>query len=277
MSNGSRFDGVIQQVPHVWYDIIGRVIPGAFLLGGVVEARRCYFATHWLRRSIRHDSIAVLTIFLFVFISFAFVVGFLLAAANPLVDYLWSRCKPFRLRQFNNATQQFLGREFGICPYSESREQNEDIGKARDAILHLLWTYPAGTPVAQLTSKRDAEKLASSSFCVAGLILFAINTWCTGQCSWQICLSVLLGLAFLIVSIAKEPEKLVGVLIVAGAIVLAVISVRSTDCIRSFFYLAVILASFFSYGHYRKRCLETPLDVIEDIRRRFDNTHGKVN
>jgi hypothetical protein len=284
MSNGSRTEGLVQRVPHLWYDIIGRVIPGAFLLGGLFDASvfagkmnrfRCYF---------KPDSIVGLTVGLSVFIGLAFTAGFLLGAAAGLLEGFWSALRPFNLDQdLFKAIPKDILKEYGVEALSNEPaddpkikcERSRQIVRAGSAILHILWTHPEGVAIAELTSKRDAEKLASSSLAFAALILLAINI-STGKCRQLPCYFVItLVLVLLVVIILYlmripekfNPDKQIRSVFVIASLCLVICSTHVAEDGRCWLFLAIILASLASYSHYRERCLETPLSVIGEMRR----------
>ncbi len=224
MPDKTELDVVSQQIPQVWYDIIGRIIRGAFLIGGALALGDLSILICTFKKYILHGSIIGQTIGLLVLVGTAFIVGFLLSSLSSALDRIWDYLSPFKLEEFTGATGVILRAECGVIedsdPSFDSIQQSRDIRRARNALLHILWTYPAALPIAQLTSKRDAEKMAAGSLAIASLTLIVLHR----HSPW-------------------------GVLL---------------------FLMAIIILSLIAYDHFRKRCLETPLDVIADVRRRFD-------
>jgi hypothetical protein len=219
------------EIPHVWFDIIGRVIPGAFLIVGL--GAEGYFPDS-IKRCIFDPSVPTLTLtfILLVYISAAFTAGFLLGPLGCILDCAWNKRRPLRLEEFSGDTIKLLEDEFKVSKEESIDRQNQNIWRARLTAVHILWTRPTALSAAALVSKRDAEKLASSSLAWAGLVLMGgwVAVW-TLSC---------FGIG------PHEPFAV-------RVMVLAVLSV-------------VVVMSLFAYDHYRKRVVETPLDALAEIR-----------
>ena len=165
------------EIPHVWFDIIGRVIPGAFLIVGL-GAEGCFPGIAAEFKHYMLGTTTTISVITFLgFIAAAFTVGFLLAPLGGLLDCLWDRCCPLRLdpKKFSPASIKILKDEFQVSDEDVKADQNKKISLARLTALHNLWTYPAALPIALLASKRDAEKLASGSLVGAGLLLMLFS------------------------------------------------------------------------------------------------------
>jgi hypothetical protein len=155
------------EIPHVWFDLIGRVIPGAFLIVGLsavalrsqgCRAIACRFGCHFF------ETKATIQVIAFVgFIAAAFTAGFLLASLGCIFDRIWDRFCPLDPKKFGPAARKLLDREF----------KGEKLSLVRSTALHILWIHPSALPLALLASKRDAEKQASGSFVWAAVFVYA--------------------------------------------------------------------------------------------------------
>jgi hypothetical protein len=70
MSDDTKLQIVSQQIPHVWFDIIGRVVPGAFLLWGLVEAGYFQFVEPRIKEFVTRGSFVEPVVVSLVFIGF---------------------------------------------------------------------------------------------------------------------------------------------------------------------------------------------------------------
>jgi len=169
---------IAQRIPHSWFDAIGRIIPGAFLLGGVFDAGYSsplvsQFSGYLLRYSLFGPAVGLL-----VFATAAWITGFLLATLSYLVDCVSGCLWPFRWKDIPEPMQKVMKSQF--TPRLSERE-HQQILRARDCLLHLLWTRPEGLQIAMLASKRDAEALVSRSVAVAAVLLVFLNKYLSGR------------------------------------------------------------------------------------------------
>jgi hypothetical protein len=135
------------EIPHIWFDIIARVIPGLFLIMGL-GADGCFpSVTDRVQYYLFCTSTVIQLAILSAFIAASFMVGFLIAPLSDLIDRFWNR----------------------LCPLDE---------QTRVAGLHTLWTHPEGERIASLASKRDAEKQASGSLAWTGFVVW-LGLFCT--------------------------------------------------------------------------------------------------
>ena len=160
------------EVPHIWYDIIGRIIPGGFLLIGLTSV----FLRHQITGVACHllqfgASVIGITagLALLILIPAAYAAGFLLGSINHILDLGWRHCWPLKLDEFSPGSKALLSRELGVVDKGNGAKVDRQISRAHTAALHILWTHSEALPAASLGSKRDAEKLASGSLAWAAL------------------------------------------------------------------------------------------------------------
>lgn len=176
MAGTSTLEIVSEKIPHSWFDVIGRIVPGAFLLAGILEILLKPIFMITCTRLLNQTATVLTTVTvvgLTLYIAAAYVTGFLLAPLSFLViewttDLLWpikDECIPTSVKDL---AQAILG--------------EVDARRIRDFCGNFIWTHPEAAQIAIITSKRDAETLASRSLAVAGLGLAVANAihgyWC---------------------------------------------------------------------------------------------------
>jgi hypothetical protein len=160
-------DGIAQHIPHLWFDIIGRIIPGAFLLGGVVEATYATCGHDALKAYIGQFSRLGLGAGVLAFTVGAWITGFLLSQiSHPLFKYGWLAVRWIKKPSTVSLPSSIV--KF-LPPHLKSESEKTDF------CFHYLWTRSRGGPIVTLASKRDAEALASKSLSTGALMLVLFN------------------------------------------------------------------------------------------------------
>jgi len=161
-------------VPNVWFDIFGRIIPGAYLLLGIFSFTWSSVPAVCVREYLEKYPVTGLPIAFLVFIGATYMIGWLLGAASYwLVEFpssgvrrIWARIRerslvPSRIEQI---VEQSCGPEWS----KNLREENKK-RKARDHCTYLIWhTDPT---LAVIFGRWDAESLGARSTVIASLLL----------------------------------------------------------------------------------------------------------
>jgi hypothetical protein len=174
----SKITGVI---PFFFYDAIGRIVPGAFLLIGVLlSARGGALLASWpteLQRAFPKDSTAgYAAAVVLLFVGIAHFLGVLLGSlSDAIISRPWRRLSPLNLRG--------LAEHIGTSDTSELNSRfrqhfgsgldDRRLNQASFLCLYYLWT--ADQNLGAMTTRIDAECLGAQS-CVlvsAGLTLVA--------------------------------------------------------------------------------------------------------
>lgn len=159
--------GVTQQVPHLWYDLIGRVVPGGFLLAGIAQGVYASpYGCIWSQDIHRFFELGA-AVTLPALATAAWIAGFVLAQISyylverglfALFDSHLAKVPPIP-----PPVQEFLP-SYLTCDRMKF-----------DFCFNYLWTQPRGGAIVVLASKRDAEVLASRSLAAAALMLAALD------------------------------------------------------------------------------------------------------
>ena len=167
MAGTPSLEVVSEKIPHFWFDVIGRIIPGVFLLAGLAEMHSKSELAFDLTVLVT-QSATVVVVGLFLFIAAAYIAGFLLASLSFwTVEYLTDCVKPFQIKEIPDSVKEYAKRLRGSQP--------ENARRIRDFCGNLIWTRPEALQIAVITSKRDAETLASRSLALSALCLTAAN------------------------------------------------------------------------------------------------------
>jgi hypothetical protein len=163
------------ELPHAWFDLIGRFIPGVLLVVGLGAVGCFPGITSVLKYYLFDGTTTVQVATLSGLIVAAFLAGFLLSPLCGFLDRIWDRCQPLTLdeKNFVLRTMKLLEGEFKVAKEDTKDDQNRKIMRARLSALHILWAYPETMPLAALASNRDAEKLMAGSLAWASFILYA--------------------------------------------------------------------------------------------------------
>lgn len=186
MADISSLEVVSEKIPHFWFDVIGRMVPGAFLLAGMLEMRSTPLLGIDVTTLLKQSGTA-LVIALLLSVAAAYLVGFLLGAVSYwVIEWTTDSCKPIKLENIPPRVRHFAEASLGQV----------DARRIRDFCGNFIWTHPEAVQIAVITSKRDAETLASRSVALAALCLAATNG-CRGRWGHVLVLLLIFGAACL--------------------------------------------------------------------------------
>ena len=167
-------------IPFLFYDVIGRMMPGSYLILGVMLCRPTFIqgTVCFLKDSdalkVSGGLAAVLIgtgLILFGFISSFF--GFLLAPLSYLVveQWLWARS-----RLNDSDLVKFLGIETAASlnerfkrQFGSERNQNS---LNRSSFLCAYYAWQTATALGEMQGRFDSDLLASQSFVLVSIVLF---------------------------------------------------------------------------------------------------------
>jgi hypothetical protein len=167
----ARVGGVI---PNFFFDAIGRIVPGTYLLVGTlwVGALPSVESLHSEIRS----SVTTVLLFLFCLLSIGYLAGFLLAGVSFLLEWAMAKRKMWSL--------EMLRKRFGDSPLKETKlervfferfgfkiiEGNENNIEAC-SWLCAFHVWAENPHLGSMASRWDAEALADRSLAAASLII----------------------------------------------------------------------------------------------------------
>jgi hypothetical protein len=188
LNASTRIPGII---PHFFYDLIGRILPGAYLVVGVLiilwpqdEFRRSV-PTFLMEPDVLEKAtgllVFLLTVGLLLFLASAYLVGFLLGAVSYYVERIWSSCKPITLDQMlvsfgvseriKTGLKVAFKRQFLFdLEDSDSGSSFKEMTETSTLCSYYVWAKNPN--LGYMTSRWDAEALASRSVLVVSLSLF---------------------------------------------------------------------------------------------------------
>jgi hypothetical protein len=178
MSQVERVGGLI---PHFFFDAIGRIVPGGFLIISffVENGKRPIFDL--LKDYLDKYSIAGPAVALVLFLIVSFTVGFLLGSISYwVVEVPWNFFVPWTLKGVRKRydgdpdketrLEKLLISQFGFSfPTGEQEQQGEKIRQLSWLCAYFVWG--ANTDLGVMTSRWDAEALAARSLLLASMCL----------------------------------------------------------------------------------------------------------
>lgn len=191
LNASTRIPGII---PHFFYDLIGRILPGAYLILGVLiilwqedgisnSVPKYLFEPGVLDKA-TGLLVMLLTVGLLLFLASAYLVGFLLGAVSYYVERFCNVWRPMTLDQllesFNLSERIRAGlREAFRQQFSFDLEGPDSGSSFREmtetSALCSYYVWAKNPNLGYMTSRWDAEALASRSVLVASLALFIIR------------------------------------------------------------------------------------------------------
>lgn len=176
---------VVANIPFLFYDVIGRMFPGGFLIiGGFLSSLHFlpfYCFDSWLKTSkVSEISVGFATLVIglsvLIFAVSSSFLGFVLGAlSNILVEkMIWRRCSPFDLKGLG----KFLGidnlgfvktqfqLQFGSEPQDGSLNES--------SFLCAYYGWKVNTNVGAMQARWDSDLLAAQSFVLVSVILIAM-------------------------------------------------------------------------------------------------------
>ena len=174
-------DATVERIPHFWFDAIGRIVPGAFLLTGLLGeyygdqlVSNFKSSQFTILKALLADSAVLLLVGLFSFIVAAYLTGFLLGSLSYwCVEWVFDRFWPFNMNDVPQSIHELLKRRGKLPCGSNKRALHRQIVRARNFCGNFLWTQPKALQIALLISRWDAEALASRSIALAAMGLLA--------------------------------------------------------------------------------------------------------
>src|SRR5215472_6686104 len=165
--------GLSSIVQHFYYDLIGRIAPGMYLLLG----------GYWIIKIIKFKgeapSLTAAPSFatMVVAVLFAYVVGFII---GPLSHFVFDSLLPFGGFKAKNTPRMVLRaiEQNGWEPPSTTlpkRKWNKRIRSLSEQSVYVLWQQ--APLLASMTNRWDAEAFAARQFGMATIILIALMAW----------------------------------------------------------------------------------------------------
>src|ERR1700733_911307 len=86
-------------IPHFYYDLLGRILPGAYLIVGLVGVfwnrpeqvtARCYLGGSAFAKSEGASSVLLLTVGFLLFLASAYLVGFIFGSISFFIETIWA-------------------------------------------------------------------------------------------------------------------------------------------------------------------------------------------
>lgn len=153
-----KLSGFSSIVPHFHYDLIGRIVPGAYLLAGA----------YWLlvgRGCLAKPGAMPSATALFLLALTAYAVGYMLGPVSHLLFDCWCR---FKEDDISKSANTILGqghlKDFAVA--------NKDVVLKSEFCFYVLWLR--APQLAIMRSRWDAEAFAARQFGTATLILVLI-------------------------------------------------------------------------------------------------------
>lgn len=191
LNASTRIPGII---PHFFYDLIGRILPGAYLIvglliilwqqNGISNSVPKYLIEPDVLEKATGLLILLLTVGLLLFLASAYLVGFLLGAVSYYVERLWNSWKPMTLDQLLGSfdfserikagLKDAFRRQFLFdLEAPDSRSSFREMTETSTLCSYYVWAKNPN--LGYMTSRWDAEALASRSVLVVSLALFIIR------------------------------------------------------------------------------------------------------
>lgn len=180
-------------IPNFWFDLIGRVVPGSYLIFGLFALGWDAAPANWVRKYLAEYETVGPAVGLVLFLLAAYFAGLLLGAlGHGPAQWLVLRWRQLNLNLLSASTRDMLRRRFIPCETSKIAYGSKQVRNARDYCSLFIWNRKP--ELAVLFSRWDAEALAGSSIAWTSLLLFVI---CVFRKNWNSLTIVLLALIFL--------------------------------------------------------------------------------
>lgn len=186
MSEPEANSKIKTDIPFLFYDVIGRMMPGAYLIFGIAVCSFPFFTRQQFiclgRRVQAHtpeSAIAVSIIgicIVFFFCASAFC-GFLLASLSYLlVEKPWNRCSPLNYK----GMKEFMGEETAASINSRfdgrfgvKLEKLDSLNRPSFICAYDIWRTDIN--LGQMQGRHDADLLAAQSFVLVTMVLVIIT------------------------------------------------------------------------------------------------------
>src|SRR5712692_52688 len=178
----SRIGGVI---PHFFYDVIGRIVPGAFFLASLwwVKSGKNLKDTAETLASATWSSVVMWFVLLAVL---GYLLGFLLGAvSHGLVERIWGSVRPWRIGDLRRGVGA-AGDETTRIETLFRERFGFEVPATHDGVVTCSWlcayaVWDVNPYLGVLTSRWDAEALATRNLLIASLSAL-IYGLCQRQC-----------------------------------------------------------------------------------------------
>ncbi len=190
-------------IPLFFYDLIGRIVPGAVLILGIMVYARRDLLVNWLgglQQVFPKDSTAgYAAAMILLFFAFAHFCGVILASLSYLlIENVSKRLFPLNLKTFadhyelgpSNDLETRFRSHFGVSLKSGSLD--------RASALCAYYVWRKDSNLGLITARTDAELLGARSLVLVSLILLVLpfshywTGWPPFTLTWAGCLTVIL-------------------------------------------------------------------------------------
>jgi hypothetical protein len=214
VSSSGRIAGTI---PLFFYDLIGRIVPGAALILGLLIYVRRDLLINWLsglQEVFPKDSTAgYAAAIILLFFSIAHFCGVILSSlSHLLIETIWKPFFPLNLRTFSKhyglsdgpGLQSTFRRCFGVSLGEGSLD--------RASALCAFYVWRKDSNLGLLTARADADLLGARSLVLVCLILLGVplfHKWTGGPAAtwaWFACLSLILVSSVLTFNYLREKK-----------------------------------------------------------------------
>jgi len=155
-------------VPHFYYDLIGRIVPGTYLIAGI------YWVTALNGRLSEFDITLSATAVLVLALS-AYAVSFII---GPCSHWLFDRFRHFGEQAITEAVCTVLKQNHIQLPAADkSGKWHSSILERSERCLYTLWLR--APQLAIMCSRWDAEAFAARQFGTVTIVLVLIAGWMT--------------------------------------------------------------------------------------------------
>jgi hypothetical protein len=192
-------------IPHFFFDAIGRIVPGSFLIAGWLFEGWNAPSLSSLKAYIEKFNVSGPAVAFMVCLVASFIIGFLLGAVSFIVEKIWSWLRPWRpaalRKRYTGIDGKFsrleetLREKLGLAFPSGERD-HQSIHELSWLCAYYVWG--ANTNLGVLTSRWDAESLASRSLFVSslGLATYALYLSHWGSMAFFGCCAIASFLAY---------------------------------------------------------------------------------
>jgi hypothetical protein len=201
--------GIGGTIPHFFFDVIGRITPGAFLLVGIYLVGNPGTLECHMEKALgffpKEGATAGIFFFL-LFLASAYFAGFYLGAVSFCFEWLWARPEKnkWRLsdiphglwREGKGATETEIsldGKHWTVVGMTDVHKR-----VVRIAELCAFYTWAVNPTAASFASRWDAEALASRSVLLTsiGLLFWSVIKWQLLTSAVMLAIGIAAGVSF---------------------------------------------------------------------------------
>jgi hypothetical protein len=156
-------------IPHFFFDMIGRIVPGLFLIWCLLDAGFSVTLADKFDKYLTYFPATGPATALVAYVFAAYVLGFLLSSMSYLmVDSIFLAVWPLKT-EWTESIRQFLSELGWKDPANCAREINRKVIEAKEIATYFIRTHPDAADISLSTSRWDAEALASRSLFLVSL------------------------------------------------------------------------------------------------------------